>query len=104
MIKNATNVTNRISGLIFISDQDITSKSRYVNPKLISLASRTDGLAMKQLSFELESKNLSFKMNHRFVENCYVLYGLAPTFFFTSTILFITSAIWISFVYGLRKN
>ena len=104
MIKNATNATNRISGLIFISDQDITSKSRYMNPKLISIASRTDGLAMKPFSYEQGSKNLSFKMNHRFVENCYVLYGLAPTFFFTSTILFITSAIWISFVYGLRKN
>ena len=43
-------------------------------------------------------------MTHVFVENCYVLYDLAPTYFYTSTILFLTSVVWISFVFGIRKN
>ena len=43
-------------------------------------------------------------MTHTFIENCYVLYGLAPTFMFTSSVLAIVSVIWILFVFVFRKN
>lgn len=37
MITNATNYTDsRITGLIFVSDSDITAQRRYENPQLIS--------------------------------------------------------------------
>jgi hypothetical protein len=104
MIKNATNETNGIRGLIFISDQDITSQNRYSNPKLISIASRNDGSSMERFSYQNEGKDLNFVMSHIFVENCYVLYGLAPTFFFTATVLMVVSVLWVSFVFGFRKN
>jgi hypothetical protein len=58
MIKNATNETNMVRGLIFISDQDITSQTRYSNPKLISIASKNDGTSMERFSYENEGKDL----------------------------------------------
>jgi hypothetical protein len=40
LVKTATNYSlSHIDGLVFISDQDITSESKYSHPELISLLS-----------------------------------------------------------------
>ena len=59
---------------------------------------------MERFSYENEGKGLEFTMTHKFVENCYVLYGLAPTFFFTAAVLMGVSIIWVSMVFGFRKQ
>ena len=59
---------------------------------------------MEQFSYDKEGKNLTFIMTHKFVENCEVLYSLAPTYFIDTVILNITSIIWIAFVFGIWKN
>ena len=53
MIKNASNATeSHVSGLIFISNQDITSEHKYENPSLIALIDQTNGQKLVDYSFE----------------------------------------------------
>ena len=77
---NSTKTTN-IKGLIFISDQEITSENKYNPPELIAIAAKNKTSILGKFSFDKTGGNSSeagsyiaiATMKHTFVERCEVI-------------------------------
>lgn len=106
MIANGTFYNeSRMSGLIFISDNDITSQKTYSHPELIARVPSIYEEGLSALTFQAnQSNHYEVRLEHKFVEYCYVFDSLIPIIEVTVALYFIVILIWVYVVYMLRKE
>ena len=110
MIQNATNYTkSRISGLIFISDTDISAQRRYNDPKMISRISFNATEQLLSYSFSASDEGVRSpvyigSIEHHFSQKCYVFDNLLPLLDISTVAFMIMFLVWVMLVYNLRKE
>jgi len=80
MIDNLTEVV----GLIFETNQIVTTNSTYSHPPIISEASESRVSQFEDFSYNHnpnKDKTYNATYTHTFVENCYVLDAVVPTYY-----------------------
>lgn len=97
-----------MTGLIFISNEDIISQHNYENPELITLADTKHEKLLEKYSYA-NKDNLggiiyTTKITHSFEQHCEILYALSPYFNWSAICYAILFLVWVLFVFQLRKQ
>lgn len=80
-VKN--NISSRIDGLIFITNQLISTNQTYSDPEVISEVTPTTASEFTEYSYNFNTKpSLQYiaEYKHFFIENCYVLENVKPAY------------------------
>lgn len=105
-LANETNST--IDALILVFDTKIQSMQKYSKPKLISRMLTDHSDTVKKYAFNLNNQtnrnDYAAKVQHKFIQRCYLLDGLIPVYFTCSVILFCIALCWILLVFFVRKK
>ena len=127
LIKFANNASSNIEGIIFISDQQISSEAMYEHPTLIAAIDEYEGSKLSKYSYNSSANQNSSasdtntssasstvsedkvvrytaRMNHLFMQRCGLLKELAPFFFAITFIFFVQFAAWMALLAARRET
>jgi hypothetical protein len=89
---------NVVQGLIFETDQIITAQRTYQYPQIISEASTKDVQEFEGYSYNI-NPGYTTTYTHNFIENCWVLNPIVPTYFVFASIWLVITIAYTVYLY-----
>ncbi len=92
IISQVTKADVNVNGLIFITNEFITANQSYSKPEIISLVTTNTGESMKSYAYPYNT-TLKINITHTFIERCYILNPIVPTYL-------TLSGLWLLIIIG----
>ena len=94
-MKNETSEVSGVVGLIFQTEQSITTNQTYEHPPIISEALPSTINKFKDYSYNIAGLKYDTTYSHTYVQNCWVLDPIVPTYYAFSIYWAAVSVVWI---------
>lgn len=99
------NGTIGADALILVSDDMVVSEDLFTKPLIISQVTYTDANTLEPYAFNTNlNRTLRATMNHTFINNCYVLNTVTPTYLILCGLWALVGLLWYALTYWFKRN